>query len=645
MSKTFYITTPIYYVNDKPHVGTGLTTLIADAVSRFQRAQGKSVFFLTGTDENAPKVAAAAQKAGKDPQVFVDEMASVFERYWQTLNIRYDIFMRTTRTDHKRAVQRVFQQLLAKGDVYAGDYEGWYCISCETFWTGAKVEEERLCLNAECRKPLEHRKERSYFLRLSAYAERLRDYIQANPRFIEPETRRNEVLSFIAEGLQDVAISRLEANWGTPVPGEDNMVIYVWFDALINYLTATGWGDNGVANPDLWPPDLQLMGKDILPRFHATIWPATLMALELPLPKQLFGHGWWLFKGEKISKSKTPGGLADPLAIVQDLSSDAQCEERFAVDALRYYMLREMPTQADTNFSVEGLEARYNADLANDLGNLLHRTLSMTHRYLDGRAPNAELEPEIAAAFQKAVRETATAFNETQYPVGLQAAWEIIRAVNHYYDSRAPWNLAKQGDLAGVGQTLYAGLEASRILSIILSPVMPSVCEAIAGQLNLPYETRWSEAEKLKGIPVGHTLNQPTPIFPRLKPKAEAPANPEKKPPQEVRTMDEMISIDEFKKIKIRVARVTAAEPHPNANKLLKLTVSLGDETRTIVAGIAESHTPDQLVGRQVLILANLQPATLRGVVSEGMLLAADIDGKAILLSPEIEVPDGTGVR
>jgi methionyl-tRNA synthetase len=477
----------------------------------------------------------------------------------------------------------------------------------------------------------------------------LREYIQQNPTFIEPETRRNETLGLINEGLLDNAISRSDSDWGIPVPDETGKVIYVWFEALINYLTETGWADGGDGYLSLWPPDLQLMGKDILPRFHATLWPAMLMALGLSLPERLYGHGWWLFRGEKISKSK--GNVVEPLKVAANLQKAAGCERPYAVDALRYYMLREMPTSTDANFSIEGLEARYNADLANDLGNMVHRTLSMVHRYLNGIVPQTSLEPSIAEPFRQAVERTAQAFKETDFPIGLRAAWEMIGTVNHYYDSRAPWSLAKAGDEAGVAQVLYAGLEAARILSILVAPVMPAVAKAIAAQLQLPAVGNWSDAERSNGLPAGHRVAEPSPIFPRLQKKSEsggqsAPQPAKTKPQQmENKRMEDLITMDDFKKVKIRVARIVNAEPVPNANKLLKLTVNLGDETRTIVAGIAETYTPEQLVGKQIAMLVNLQPTAIRGIVSEGMLLAADLDGKAILLTPDHEVPEGSVVR
>lgn len=649
MGKQYYITTPIYYVNDVPHVGTTLTTVLADAAARFQRLRGRQVHFLTGTDENAPKVAKTAAERGITPQQLVDEMAANFAECWRKMHIEYDVFIRTTEERHHRTVHKLFRQLRDQGDIYKGHYEGWYCVSCETFWPSSKVGDDQLCLNPECRKPLEWRSEESYFFRLSAYADRLRDYIQQNPAFIEPATRRNETLGLINEGLLDNAISRSDSDWGIPVPDETGTVIYVWFEALINYLTETGWADGGDSYLSLWPPDLQLMGKDILARFHATLWPAMLMALGLPLPERLYGHGWWLFGGEKISKSK--GNAVEPLKIVADLQQAANCEQPYAVDALRYYMLREMPTSADANFSIEGLEARYNADLANDLGNMVHRTLSMVHRYLNGIVPQTSLEPAIAEGFRQAVDRTAQAFEEIEFPAGLRAAWEMIRIVNHYYDSRAPWSLAKAGDEAGVAQVLYAGLEAARILAILTAPVMPAVAQAITAQLQLPAMGSWNDAERVNILPAGHRVAEPSPIFPRLQMKSEsqsqAPSQLAKveTEPTEHKQMEDWITIDDFKRVKIRVARIVNAEPVPNANKLLKLTVNLGNETRTIVAGIAETYSPEQLVGKQIAMLVNLQPTAIRGIVSEGMLLAADLDGKAILLTPDHEVPEGSVVR
>ncbi len=644
--KRYYITTPIYYVNSVPHIGTALTTIVADACARFQKRRGLEVYFLTGTDENAPKVHRVAQEKGIPTQQFVDQMAEEFERTWRALHIEYDVFIRTTEERHKRTATEVFRRLREQGDIYEGRYEGWYCVSCETFFALNKVSEERTC--PDCGKPLEYRDEPCYYFRLSAYEDRLRQHILNNPHFIEPEVRRNETLGFMAEGLQDVAVSRSGTDWGIPVPDDTSgAVIYVWFDALLNYLTATDWLNRGEAYLDTWPPDLQLMGKDILPRFHATIWPAMLMALGVPLPERLYGHGWWIVNKQKMSKSL--GNVYAPLEVAQSLSESAGCELPYAVDAFRYYMLREMPTDSDAEFSLQGFETRYNGDLANDLGNLVHRTLSMMHRYFGGRVPDgARVDDTLAHLFVQQATRTAEAYEAVDFPRGLTEAWAIISAVNRYYDEQAPWSLHKQGQTERAGQVLYAGLEAIRILSALIEPAMPQVAREIARQLNLETVPDWSTTSQISVIPAGHTLQEPKPIFPRLQTKPSAQTTPKPAEPQPTpkpTSSDNLITIDEFKRLKIRVGTVRSAEPIPNTNKLLKLTVDLGNETRTIVAGIAETYQPSDLVGRQVVVLANLQPATLRGVVSEGMLLAVDVAGKAILLSPEQSVLDGTTVR
>lgn len=640
--KRYYITTPIYYVNSVPHIGTALTTIVADACARFQKSRGRTVYFLTGTDENAPKVYQVAQQQGKSPQQFVDEMAEVFKRTWQALHIEYDVFMRTTEERHKRTSAEVFRRLRQQGDIYEGRYEGWYCVSCETFFAPTKVGENNTC--PDCGKPLEYRDEPCYYFRLSAYEDRLREHILSHPHFIEPQVRRNETLGFIAEGLQDVAVSRSGTDWGIPVPEDPHgRVIYVWFEALLNYLTATDWLDKGDAYLEIWPPDLQLMGKDILPRFHATIWPAMLMALGLPLPERLYGHGWWIVNKQKMSKSL--GNVYAPLEVAQALSDASGCELPYAIDAFRYYMLREMPTDSDAEFSLEGLETRYNGDLANDLGNLVHRTLSMMHRYFGGRVPdNARLDEPLARLFQQQVAVVEEAYEAVDFPRGLREAWEIIGAINRYYDEQAPWSLVKGGNTERAGQVLYAGLSAIRILSVLVAPVMPQVAREIARQLKLAELPSWQATSELNALPVGHSLCEPKPIFPRLQSK---PA-PVSQPPQGTitpTTMNETITIEDFKRVQIRVATIRSAEPIPNATKLYKLTIDLGTETRTIVAGIAETYTPDELVGRQIAVLVNLQPAVIRGIVSEGMLLAADVEGKAILLSPDKPVPEGSIVR
>jgi methionyl-tRNA synthetase len=646
--KRYYITTPIYYVNSVPHIGTALTTIVADACARFQKRRGRMVYFLTGTDENAPKVHRVAQERGIPTQQFVDEMAAEFERTWQALHIEYDVFIRTTEDRHKSVVMEVFHRLVRQGDIYKGSYQGWYCVSCETFFASSKVGESRTC--PDCGKPLEWRDEPCYYFRLSAYESRLKEHIAANPHFIEPEVRRNETLGFIAEGLQDIAVTRTGTDWGVPVPDDPaSGVVYVWFDALLNYLTATGWLERDDYT-DTWPPDLQLMGKDILPRFHATIWPAMLMALGLPLPERLYGHGWWIVNKQKMSKSL--GNVYAPLEVVQSLAAASGCETPYAVDAFRYYMLREMPTDSDAEFSLEGLETRYNGDLANDLGNMLHRTLSMMHRYFGGRVPEggARVDAGLADLFVQQAACVTEAYEAVDFPRGLREAWQIIGAVNRYYDEQAPWTLMKQGNTARAGQVLYAGLVAARLLSALVEPAMPQVAREIARQLGIGEVPTWNDATAMDALPAGHALQEPKPIFPRLHAKAEpkqppTPA-PQPKPSQQgATTMQDTITLDEFKRLQIRIATITAAEPVPKSTKLLKLTLDVGGETRTIVAGIAEDYAPDQLVGKQIPVLVNLQPALIRGVVSEGMMLAADVDGRAVLLHPDREVPSGSIVR
>jgi methionyl-tRNA synthetase len=525
--KRYYITTPIYYVNSVPHIGTALTTIVADACARFQKRRGRMVYFLTGTDENAPKVHRVAQERGIPTQQFVDEMAAEFERTWQALHIEYDVFIRTTEDRHKRVVTEVFRRLVRQGDIYKGSYQGWYCVSCETFFASSKVDESRTC--PDCGKPLEWRDEPCYYFRLSAYESRLKAHLAANPRFIEPEVRRNETLGFIAEGLQDIAVTRTGTDWGVPVPDDPaSGVVYVWFDALLNYLTATGWLERDDYT-DTWPPDLQLMGKDILPRFHATIWPAMLMALDLPLPERLYGHGWWIVNKQKMSKSL--GNVYAPLEVVQSLAAASGCETPYAVDAFRYYMLREMPTDSDAEFSLEGLETRYNGDLANDLGNMLHRTLSMMHRYFGGRVPDgARVDAGLADLFAQQAARVTEAYEAVDYPRGLREAWQIIGAVNRYYDEQAPWTLMKQGDTVRAGQVLYAGLIAARLLSALVEPAMPQVAREIARQLGIGEPPAWSDATAMDALPAGHALQEPKPIFPRLQAKAE-PKQPPAPPP------------------------------------------------------------------------------------------------------------------
>lgn len=659
MEKRYYITTPIYYVNGSPHIGTATTTLLADATKRYHLLRGEEAYFLTGTDENARKVTDAAAAAGKETQAFVDEVSQRFVETWQFLNIDNDVFFRTTEPRHFRVVQEVFERLKATGDIYLGTYEGWYSVSDETFFRDTDVDPVTQTAK-ETGAKVERVQEESYFFRLSQYAEPLKAHIAANPDFLLPETRKNEVLAFIDQGLRDIAITQNRSGWGIPVPGDPGKVIYVWFDALINYLTDTGWPEDGWELQ--WPADVHLMGKEIFTRFHATLWPATLLALGLPLPKHVVAHGWWLIGGEKGSKSK--GNIPLPQDVVAFLQEKSGAPQEICVDALRYYLLRDIRFTDDAEFSVNTLVThRFNADLANDLGNVLNRVLRA--KYFTGTVPTPRaIDPDLKAVADAAVAGYEAALIRFDWGAALESAFTLVAGVNKYLDDRAPWKLAKDGDDAGVADAVYHALEGARLAAYLLSPALPSATAAIASQLGLSDFTRsgsWAEASRFGALEPGTRTGEAVPLFPRIDTKALAAeaAAKEKKPVSEPTTTTQptvtaeataptdQITIDDFARVQLRVADIVSAEAIPGAKKLLKLQVKVGaEETRQIVSGIADAYTPEELVGRQIVVVYNLKPAVLRGVESQGMLLAAsDAEGKAILLQPDKPSEAGSKVK
>lgn len=673
-TKRYYITTPIYYVNGVPHVGTATTTVLCDAVNRYRELRGDNPYFLTGTDEHALKVAEAAAKAGKSTQEFVDEVSCRFLETWKFLNIEYDVFFRTTEARHQRVVQEVFRRLQSSGDVYLGEYEGWYSVADETFYRDSDVDKNGIVKETGAK--VERIKEEVHYFRLSAYGDRLREHITANPGFLLPDTRRNEVLAFIDQGLRDLAISRRTTGWGIPVPGDESKVIYVWFDALINYLTESGWPDNPDW-PNLWPADVHLMAKEIYTRFHATLWPAMLFALGLPLPKHVVGHGWWLVRNPatleltKGSKSGVP--LPTPEEAVAYIQERSGAPEGVCVDALRYYLARDIQFTADSEFSYDMLVTRYNSDLANDLGNVLNRVLRA--KYFEGRIPEPSAHDDgLKAIAAEAVAGYEAAMERFDWGAALQSAWTLVGAVNKYLDEKAPWSLAKNGEAQAVADVIYNALEGSRLAAVLVSPVMPTAAREIARQLGIEQrwdvEGSWAGVTRWGGLVPGTPVGEPTPLFPRIDTKKTAtdagkPQQTKQKDSANVTTITgnssssdaapaapaaapqaDLITIDDFARIQLRIADILAAERIEGAKKLLRLQIRIGDEERQIVAGIAETYAPEDLPGKQIAVVANLQPATIRGVQSQGMLLAATNEqGQAILLHPDKQVTSGSRVK
>lgn len=649
--KPFYITTPIYYPSAKLHIGHAYCTTIADAIARFHRLEGDDVFFLTGSDEHGLKIQQKAEEAGVTPIEYTDKIVAGFQNLWKRLSISNDDFIRTTQKRHERVVQEIFRRIYAKGDIYKGEYKGLYCTPCESYWTEHQLDENGCC--PDCHRPVQEVAEEAYFFKMSKYQDRVLQYIEEHPDFIQPVSRRNEMINFIKQGLDDLCISRTSFNWGIPVPIDPKHVIYVWFDALTNYLTPIGYLDDPEKFQKYWPADLHLVGKEIV-RFHTIIWPCILMALDLPLPKKVYGHGWLIVDGDKMSKSK--GNVIDPIGLIDE----------FGADAIRYFLLREINLGQDGNFSRDALIGRINSDLANDLGNLLHRTLSMTLKFQDGVVKAPAGESDVDRSLKEDARETVAFFEKNmedmQLSLTIKKVWAFISRANKYIDETAPWALAKdpakKQELANV---LYNLTEALRVISVLISPFMPTTAVRIWQQLGLAQDfasVRTEDIEQWGGVPAGLHVGTPEQLFPRIEvEKEEAAPQPaaakqekkekkDKKDKQAQEALPEgIISIDTFGKVQLRVAEVKAAEPVPKADKLLKLTLSLGEGVpeRQVVSGIAPWYAPADLVGKHVVLVANLKPAKLRGVRSEGMILAAG-DGRELKIL-EVDMPAGTEVR
>lgn len=629
---TFYVTTPIYYANGEPHAGHAYTTIASDALARYHRIKGDDVFFLTGVDEHGANIDKTAENEGLPPQAFCDKLAPIFTKLWERLNISNDIFLRTTSELHKRGIKKFLTALYESGDVYKAPYEGHYCRPCERFFPEKELTEEKICPIHKI--PLEWVKEENYFFRLSKYQDPLLRHYNENPEFVYPETRRNELLSVLESGLEDTSISRSSVSWGIPLPFDPEHIAYVWIDALPNYITALGYDADSEKYHTFWPANVHMMAKEIT-RFHALLWPAMLMAANLPLPKQIVAHGWLTKDGEALSKTR---------GIFIDMDGDIAT---YGVDAFRYYLLREFSFGNDGDYRPTRLHQRYNADLANDLGNLLNRVLGLVNKNFEGiPAPTTpgEFDEEIMQIAQK-TSETLDAHMETfAFDSALETIWEFVRRVNRYIQQTEVWTLAKPDTKPRMGTILYNSLEALRFISVLLSPFIPDTAEKIQQQIGL---TEFDSVADWGRLPIDLKVSRGEPIFPRIDLKKEKAQQKKETTKPEKKTSEQksdLISFSEFQKMDLRVGCVISAELIEGADRLLKLQVDLGSEKRQVVAGIAEHYKPEILIGKQVVVVVNLEPATIRNVESHGMILAAS-DDSVVLVSPETNVPLGTQVR
>lgn len=636
--KTFYITTPIYYPSDNPHIGHAYSTVAADCMARFKRMQGYDVFYLTGTDEHGQKIEKAAQAKGLEPIKHVDVIVEKIKKLWEILEISNTDFIRTTEERHKEVVKKIFQKIYDQGDIYISQYEGNYCTPCETFFTERQLVDGKC---PDCGREVELLKEESYFFKMSKYADRLLEHIDNNPDFIQPESRRNEVINFIKSGLEDLCVSRTTFNWGIDVPFNNKHVVYVWFDALINYISALGY-DESEKYKKYWPADVHLMAKDIL-RFHAIIWPIILMAADIPLPKKVFAHGWIMLEGGKMSKSK--GNVVDPFILV----------DKYGVDAIRYFLLRELSYGQDGIYSEEILVNRINSELANDLGNLISRTIAMIIRYFEGIVPNPivnqPIDEELKAIALKTYEEATQKLEKLDFANYIASVSRLISRANKYIDETEPWLLAKDDDKKDrLGTVLYNLIEAIRISLVLTAPTMPQLIPRANKQLNLfNNQPSWQDAGIWGLTKAGITVSKGDSLFPRIDPKLLQ--NDQEEMPLENKSLpkekqeDEYISIEDFAKVDLRVAEVIACEKMEKADKLLILKVKLGDEERTVVSGIAKNYSPEDLIGKKVILVANLKPTKLRGVLSQGMILAASDDNDLEVIMLDKNISSGSKVK
>lgn len=631
--KKYYITTPIYYPSDNLHIGHTYCTVMADAMARFKRLSGYDVRFLTGTDEHGQKIQTIAQEKGITPQEHVDKIVAGVKKLWETMEISYDDFIRTTEPRHIERVQKIFMELYEKGDIYKGVYSGHYCKPCEAFWTDSQLEDGKC---PDCGRPVTEEHEEAYFFRLSKYQDKLIELFETTD-FLEPEARRNEMLAFVKQGLDDLCISRSTFDWGIKVPIDEKHVIYVWLDALSNYITALGYPDDKELYDKYWPVDVHLVGKEIV-RFHTVIWPAILMSLGLPLPKKVLGHGWLLLDGGKMSKSK--GNVVDPVKLI----------DRYGIDALKYFLLREYTFGHDGNYSTEALIKRINSDLANDLGNLVSRTVSMIEKYNSGIVPDAKLEDD----YDKSLKSVALAvadrveaeMDKFAFHSALEEIWVLVRRANKYIDEKMPWVLAKdEAERDNLDTCLHNLAESIRIVSILIYPFMHSTSDEIRKQMGLWYaDVAWEDAKEFEMM-YQEKVKKGKSLFPRIDIEKELEELEKMKESSE--SDDENIPLelkpeivyDDFDKIDLRVGEIIKAEKHPKADKLLVFQVKMGTEKRQIISGVAEHFTPDEMLGKKVAVVANLKPRKLRGLESKGMILFADNGDKLELV--KTDAPDG----